>query len=231
MKIWGISDTHFSNSQTCDFGPIWTDHTTKIIRNWQSAVREDDLVLVGGDITWAYNLEKGMPDIHLLNRLPGKAKILIKGNHDHWWEKYSSLCDAVPKGIKPMEGNAIRVEGQVFCGTRGWVSPNDPDFDMLDMKTFKKELGLLQRALDLAMVLKPVDGIHLLMHFPPFTSNGFKTPFYEMQSQYPVVTCTYGHFHLKKEWDRIPQGRIDGTDFQLTSTDFLNHMPALIWEN
>ncbi len=233
MKIWGISDTHFSNDQTrtmvC-FGQVWVDHTEKIIRNWKTVVGRSDLVLICGDITWSQNLEKGLPDLRLLDRLPGKAKMIVKGNHDYWWQTYRQLCEAVPESIKPLDGNAIRIDDQVFCGTKGWVAPNDPDFDPLDMKTFKKEMNRLRKALDAAVELDPVNGIHLLMHFPPFASNGVKTPFIETISQYPVSTCTFGHFHMQKEWDRIPRGPINGTRFQLTSTDYLNHKPALIWE-
>ncbi|MBU2646826.1 metallophosphoesterase [bacterium] len=233
MKIWGISDTHFQHGQVdsmSNYGEVWVHHTEKIIENWKEVVSGEDLVLIGGDIVWSTRLDQALTDIRMIDRLPGKMKIIIQGNHDCWWQEYESVCGAMPETIVALEGNAVKLEGQVICGTRGWISPNDPDFEVLDRNTFDREMVLLRNALDAAVKLDPVDGIHLLMHFPPFTTNGYRTPFFDRILEYPVITCTYGHFHVKKEWDALPKGMIEGITFHLTSTDYLENKPVLIWQ-
>ncbi len=234
MKIWGISDTHLSGSRENGMivhGAIWVEHKEQIIKNWQKCINRDDIVLICGDISWSNTLKQAMQDICILSELPGKAKIMVKGNHDHWWEDYNELSETVPKDIRPLSANAINIEGHVFCGTMGWLSLNDPCSDSLDAKFFHLEMDRLVTSLQHAIELNPEHGIHLLMHFPPFTTGGIKTPFLDIIAEYPVTTCTFGHSHFPKEWECIPQGNINGTVFRLTSTDFLKHKPVLIWED
>jgi len=233
MNIWGISDTHFQNGQVnsmSKWGEVWVHHTEKIIENWKAVVGNDDLVLIGGDICWSVRLDQAMTNLNMIDRLPGKKKIIIPGNHDNWWQDYDTLCKAMPETIHPLNGNAVKIDGQVICGTRGWVSPNDPDFEVLDRNTFDKEMVMLRQSLDAAVELNPIDGIHLLIHFPPFTTKGHQTPFFKLMLEYPVITCTYGHFHVQKEWDALPKGNIQGIDCHLTSTDYLENKPTLVWQ-
>lgn len=233
MRIWGISDTHLAELKADVmglYGPIWTRHREKIIENWHSVVGRDDTVLIGGDITWASNLKKALIDLNMLHELPGRKKFIVKGNHDIWWQTYEDVCQAMPKSVNPLSGNAVQLDDHVFCGTMGWISPNDPYFEGLDMNFFHKEMSLLDSALNAAVKLNPKNGIHVLLHFPPFTTKGIETPFYKLITSHPVTTCTFGHFHMQNEWDRLPQGNIDGVEFRLIATDFLEHKPYLVWE-
>ena len=91
--IYAIGDLHFDSSQQKPmdiFGDNWIGHKDKIIKDWENKVKENDLVLVPGDISWALKLKDAIPDLELINSLPGK-KIFIKGNHDYWWEGISRL--------------------------------------------------------------------------------------------------------------------------------------------
>ncbi len=234
MRIWGIADTHLKEHQadtmTC-YGSIWAQHREKIIENWHSSVKSEDTVLIGGDTTWATNMEKALIDINMLDSLPGKNKLIVKGNHDMWWKTLSAVNQVMPKSITALSGTAFEAGDHVICGTMGWVSPNDQFFDGLDMNFFQKEMILLEDALKAAEKLNPKNGIHVLLHFPPFTSKGAETPFYNLITQYSVTTCTFGHFHIQEEWDSVPQGILDGVDFRLIATDFLQHKPYLIWDD
>lgn len=234
MKIWAISDVHLpgGTGKTMDrFGNVWIDHTRKIYSNWTTRVSTSDIVLVGGDLTWTSHTEKGLEDVKWISKLPGKAKILIKGNHDVWWKDTDMVNEQSPKDVFALDGTAVKIDGKVICGAKGWVSPRDPDFDGLDRKYYDKELLNLEAALEDAMRLDPQEGIHVVTHFPVFTSVGIKTAFFDLLKRYPVVTSTYGHFHLKEEWDKLPKGTVDGIRCQLTSADFLENAPALIWED
>lgn len=232
MKVWAISDTHFSGRVERNmnaYGEIWVDHETKIKRNWKETVGRADIVMIGGDISWATKLDKALVHLRQFSDLPGKYKIMVKGNHDHWWKKRDKLQMALPADILALQGSALEVEGEIFCGTRGWLAPNDPCSDPLDGKTFQKEMGLLEAALEEGLALGGGErGLHVLLHFPPFTTDGAKTAFWELIVKYPVKTCTYGHFHMKDEWERIPKGDVDGVLCFLTASDYIKHTPQLV---
>ena len=40
------------------FGEHWEDHAAKIKENWTRVIREDDLVVLPGDISWAMTLDE-----------------------------------------------------------------------------------------------------------------------------------------------------------------------------
>jgi len=213
------------------YGEIWVDHEDQIKRQWTKTVRREDIVMIGGDISWGKNLEAALVHLKQLNDLPGQFKVMIKGNHDHWWKGREKVQQAVPKNMFVLQGTALQIADMVICGTRGWLAPNDPCSDPLDGKTFKKEMVLLEQALEEAVSLvKPGQPIHVLLHFPPFTTAGEKTAFWKLIVKYPVTSCTYGHFHMKHEWVSIPKGKVDGINCFLTASDFIAHTPQLIAE-
>ncbi|MCP4295625.1 MAG: hypothetical protein GY786_08470 [Proteobacteria bacterium] len=231
MKIWALSDIHYpagAVNRMEPLGPIWIDHIAQIDHHWGDTVGREDIILLGGDLSWATKEERGLEALRHFSELPGLKKVIIPGNHDVWWQSNSSIKNRFPKDIIPLYGQAVKINETVICGSKGWLAPNDPCFDNLDHKPFKKEYDILKRALDEAMNLDPVEGIHLMLHFPPFTTKGLKTRFFELIKQYPVITCIYGHFHMQEEWKLIPKGCVDGIQCFLTSTDYLEHQPVLV---
>ena len=125
MNIFSISDLHLSinsNKPMDIFGPVWDDNFSKIKQDWQSKVSNDDIVLLAGDLSWAMKLEDALEDIKLLDELNGK-KIILKGNHDFWWQSITALRNALPKDFFAIQNDALKIENFVFCGTRGWNIP------------------------------------------------------------------------------------------------------------
>ncbi|MDX2471516.1 MAG: metallophosphoesterase [SAR324 cluster bacterium] len=236
MNIFAISDTHFSlnpNRTMESFGPIWKGHMNQIKKNWRNTVNSSDIVMIGGDISWETKFEKALVHLRELSDLPGSSKIIIKGNHDHWFKSLDDLNGNLPKNMTALMGTAIKIGSHIFAGTRGWLAPNDPAGDSLDKKTFEKEMVLLEQALEQAVALAQKVGaeskIHLLLHFPPFTTTGKTTAFWDLITKYPVHTCTYGHFHLAAEFEAIPKGLVDGIYCNLTSTDYIKHSPVPVF--
>ena len=83
MKIYAISDLHLSfacNKPMDIFGGNWEGYTDKIKANWQAKVKEEDIVLIAGDISWAMKLDEVHEDLAWIDKLNG-TKIIIKGNH------------------------------------------------------------------------------------------------------------------------------------------------------
>ena len=93
MSIFVIADLHLSfdtNKPMDIFGAHWEKHEMKIAESWKEKVKEDDLVILPGDFSWAMYLDETEKDFEFINNLPGK-KILLKGNHDYWWTTLTSM--------------------------------------------------------------------------------------------------------------------------------------------
>lgn len=93
VKVFIISDTHFGHSNIIDYcnrpfrKPDGTPDTElmdkTLIKNWNSVVSKNDLVLHLGDV--ALCSRERFKEI--MSQLNGR-KILIKGNHDNWSDEF-----------------------------------------------------------------------------------------------------------------------------------------------
>ena len=82
MNIYAISDFHLSfgtNKPMNIFGDKWIDYEKKIEQNWKSKVKEDDVVILAGDFSWATYLDEAVQDFEFLNKLPGTK--IMGGKH------------------------------------------------------------------------------------------------------------------------------------------------------
>ena len=93
MALYTISDLHLPlgvDKPMDVFGKSWENYVDRLEQNWQSLVKEEDVVVLPGDFSWAMYLKESLADFAFLHRLNG-IKILAKGNHDYWWETQSKL--------------------------------------------------------------------------------------------------------------------------------------------
>ena len=77
MSIYAIGDPHLSFSPNVDkpmdiFGEEWKDHPEKIKKSWLSCVKDDDTVVIAGDISWGLKMDEAMADLEWIDALPGK---------------------------------------------------------------------------------------------------------------------------------------------------------------
>jgi uncharacterized protein len=234
LPIWAIADTHLSfyKGATMDrFGEKWVNHTTRLLENWCAQITEEDTVLLPGDISWAQSEKAVMPDLEWLKNLPGK-KVLLRGNHDHWWDKKDTARHlAEPLGIAVVEGEAAIFDGVVVCGAMGHVAPNDPYYRQDPKKDrYARELGRLEAALKDAQTKRTADQpIILMMHYPPFTSKGERTGFVDLISQYQPNFCLYGHLHHDYEWEVAIKSEYEGVHYILVAADYLAMQPRRIY--
>lgn len=220
--IYAISDLHlsFSKNKPMDvFGDNWKNHYKKIQIDWEKKVKENDLVLLPGDISWALTLKDVKKDMDFLARLPGR-KVLIKGNHDYWWNSLTKVYNSFSnKGIYFLQNNAIYYKDIAICGARGWTCPNSKDFTLEDEKQYEREIERLRVSLDITQDSK--DKI-VMMHYPPMNEylepSGFTDLFYKYNVKYVI----YGHVHGKENFKYAPNGIINNINYQLVSSDFLN---------
>ena len=102
MPLFTLGDTHLSIGvdKPMDIFSGWSNHVEKLEENWRSAVGEDDTIVLAGDISWGMSLTEALPDLLFIDRLPGR-KLIMKGNHDYWWETKSKMDRFLSeKGIK-----------------------------------------------------------------------------------------------------------------------------------
>lgn len=219
--IYGIGDLHFDHSKQKPmdiFGDNWINHDQNIIDNWISIVKEDDLVLIPGDISWALKLEDAKGDLEIIHKLPGK-KVMIKGNHDYWWNSLSKLNNLGLESIFFMQNNSYIFNGTGIVGTRGWIPRDSESFTVDDERIFNRELNRLRFSLE--SLNSKVEKKIAMFHYPPFNINFSTNEFIEILKEYNVDTCIYGHLHAEGH-KYIIEGLIDGVDFHCVSSDFID---------
>ena len=200
MSIYAIGDLHlsFDTSKPMDiFGDNWKDHENKIKNDWIEKVKQDDLVLLPGDFSWAMNLKDTYKDFCYLNELPGK-KILLKGNHDYWWNSLKKLNEYIEennfKDIYFLHNNSYEVEGKIIAGTRGWNLSllNEEDKTIINRELIRLELsiqdGIKKYGEDKEIIV--------CMHYPPTNKELLEnSEFIKLMQKYGVKKCIYGHLH------------------------------------
>lgn len=244
MKIFAISDLHLSencNKPMNIFGPQWEGHFEKIKNDWNQKVQKEDVVLIAGDISWAMKLNEAIPDLELISALNG-TKVIIRGNHDYWWQSISAVRNILPSSIKALQNDSITIGDFVICGTRGWTVPEikEQHKDESDEKIYKRELLRLELSLKNAHNLinysskgkiKEVQNLEksnlnkkliVMLHYPPFNSKFEVSDFTRLLEKYNVNSVVYGHLHGKGSRIRLTH-EINGIKYYLTSCDKLNN--------
>ena len=221
MKFFAISDLHIStntNKPMDVFGGNWVGYMDKIRADWQEKVSDDDLVLIGGDISWAMNIEDAQKDLQTLKDLKGK-KILIKGNHDYWWSGIGKVRDILPENFYALQNDCLKFGNVVICGSRCWSVPGSPDFKDQDMKIYLRETERLKLSLSAASKLRNEgDKLIALIHYPPFNVRREPTLFTDIFENNGVDSVVYGHLHGKSvRADKLVVK--NGVKYYLTSCD------------
>lgn len=227
MSVYAIGDLHlsFGVNKPMDIFFGWQDYVSKIEKNWKKLVDEEDTVVIAGDISWGINYKEALPDLKWINELPGR-KILLKGNHDLWWDTMSKN-ERIKKensldSIEFLFNSAVEVENIAICGTRSWFFDAEKD---ADKKVLLREVGRLQRSIDEAKKTgkEPV----VFLHYPPISLLQECDEITECLVKNDIKRCYYGHMHGKAAISAF-NGEKYGIKFKLISADMLNFCPHLI---
>ena len=227
MSIFVLGDPHlsFGVAKPMDVFTGWGNHVQKIEDNWRRTVREEDTVVLPGDISWAMTLEQALPDFQFLHSLPG-TKIILKGNHDYWWntrKKIEALWGANGlDSLKLLHNNAILAEGAALCGSRGWF------FDCAqagDRKVLLREAGRLQASIEEGKKLS--ERVCVFLHYPPIANGRRCDEILGVLTREGVRSCWYGHLHGPSlPWAFT--GKAEGIQFHCASADHLKFCPIKI---
>ena len=226
MAIWAISDFHLSfgaDKPMNVFGENWDGYEEKLKKNWIDNVSSEDTVLMAGDFSWGMYLEETILDFKFLEELPGK-KIMIKGNHDYWWETLKKLNEFKKEqgfnSIEFLHNNFLEAEGFAICGTRGWELGSDEIDSAQDRKIYEREKERLRRSLTLAQKAGH-NNILVMVHY----NIGMDDDYIEILKEFGVKKCIFGHLHGKVDNQRYEK---DGIEFICTSCDVIDFYPIRI---
>jgi predicted phosphohydrolase len=234
INFWAIADTHLSYGKPKDMSRYhdrWRGHPDTLAAAWRERVKTDDVVLVPGDISWAPTVSRLYPDLAWLCDLPGR-KVLLRGNHDHWWKDIYKVRKIMePFGFYALEGDSINLDGVVISGAMGHIAPEDPYYEEDPKKDrYNRELKRLESALHHASENRAQGQPSILMmHYPPFTSDGKPTAYVDLITRYQPTLCVYGHLHRHTEWEVARHGPYKGVDYELVASDYLGMTPRLLW--
>lgn len=227
MSLFAIADTHLSlaSDKPMDIFGGWENYVERLTDNWNALVKNDDTVVIAGDISWAMNLEQTKTDFSYLNNLPGR-KIIMKGNHDYWWTTMTKMNNFLSEQnfntLEILHNNCCQYEEYGICGTRGWI--NEPNVEF-DAKVLAREAQRLETSIKAALAkeLKPI----VFLHYPPIYAGSCNYDILDVLYKYKIRDCYYGHLH-GKSCDYAINGERDGINFRLISCDFLQFKPIKI---
>ncbi|MEI6578397.1 MAG: metallophosphoesterase [Eubacteriales bacterium] len=227
MSLFAIADTHlsFGVDKPMEIFPGWADFEKRLEKNWRAVVKETDIVVIAGDVSWAMVLPQAVQDFKFLHDLPGR-KLLIKGNHDYWWTSKRKmdafLAENSFDSIEILHNNSYQAGPISVCGTRGWSLDSDSDEDR---KVLLREVGRLKASIAAAKQFdaEPV----VFLHYPPVTGENICEEIFEVLVKEDVKRCFYGHLHAQAMKNSINAER-EGIKFNLISSDFLGFCPKLV---
>lgn len=225
MALYVIGDTHLSlggNKPMDVFGGNWEGYVDKLTAGL-SLVGEEDTLVICGDISWGMSLEEAEADFAFLDAMPGK-KILLKGNHDYWWNTASKMNKFFEeKGFHTLHilhNNCYTYGDYALCGTRGWFYEEKGS-----QKVFNRELIRLEASLKEAGELKKL----AFLHYPP-RYQGYTCPeIIALLEKYEVERCYYGHLHGGSHRLAV-EGQQGSVAYHLVAADFVDFIPQKICE-
>lgn len=229
MSLYVIGDLHlcFSNpSKTMSIFAGWENYQERIKKNWLETVKEDDTVVLAGDISWGMTLQQSLPDFKFINELTGQ-KIILKGNHDYWWVTMKKINDFLSaegfETIKILHNNHYAYGRYGICGTRGWV--NMPG-ETQDEKVMNREVQRLETSIKSAVDagLEPL----VFIHYPPIFASNFNYDILEVLYRYKVRECYYGHVHGRSAHELCIKNTYDDINFHLISGDYIQFKPEKV---
>lgn len=245
MSIWALSDLHLAfgapNKSMEIFGPMWEDYVNKIEKNWKELVKEGDLMLIPGDISWAMKFDDALIDLNWIDALPG-TKVILKGNHDYWWPSVSKLKSSLPPSIHFIQNDVYNWNGISIGGSRLWETDEYSFNEIIEFQenpkarevTEDKELSekIFLRELErLKLSLKQLDQNAklriALTHYPPIGLDLKDSRVSKILEEYNVDYCVFGHLHNVKT-ERKLFGEKSGVKYVFTSGDYLEFVPTLL---
>lgn len=225
MALYALGDPHLSLSvdKPMDvFGGRWENYVDKL-REGLSVLREGDVCVLCGDLSWGMSLEDAAEDLRFLDSFPGE-KYLVKGNHDYWWNTAAKMTAFFEKEglstLRLLHNNCAFYGETALCGTRGWFYEEEGHGAEHDKKIMNRELMRLETSLKAAGEREKL----VFLHYPPLYGNYRCEELLSLLRRYEVRACYYGHLHGPARRLAI-EGEREGVRYKLVSADHVDFQP------
>ncbi len=246
-RVFAIADLHlsFARPKPMDvFGELWADHVRRLEAAWRREVAAQDIVLVAGDISWAMRLPEALADLQWLAALPGE-KVLIRGNHDYWWESISKLRRLELPGVHFVQYDSVHIGPVAIGGTRLWELPElrwpqewrpmpvEGGGKRQVVRDQEKLVARELNRLELSLGRLPRQARHRLamVHYPPVGSDGEPSRASAIMTEHGIDCCVFGHLHALGPGHRLGADCVlDGTRYLLVSGDWVGFEPRVVLE-
>jgi predicted phosphohydrolase len=228
MSLYAIADLHLSlgADKPMDVFEGWQGYTQKLEKNWRAIVKNEDTVVIAGDVSWAMKLENTAADFAFLHALPGE-KLILKGNHDYWWTTKKKMDAYLAQNgfhtLHIIHNNAVVVGNAAVCGTRGWLYNAETEEDK---KIVNREVGRLNASIDDA-VRQGAEPI-VFLHYPPVYDGVQCREILGTLKERKITRCYFGHIHGSQAARRAMTGEYEGIEMHLVSCDFVGFTPVLV---
>jgi len=248
MNVWAIADLHLSISTPAKSMEIlsdkWKNYHEKIKSNWSNLIKNEDLVLIPGDICWASTLDEALLDLDWIDKLPGK-KLLLKGNHDYWWSSLSKVKTALPKSISVLQNDVYMFNDIAIGGARLWDTQEYKFDDYIEFKEnpyAKKESEeniqvdlqekifvreLLRLEMSLSKIPKKAKHKIAMTHYPPISADLKSSRAAQLLEKYGIQICIFGHLHSIKNNVKM-FGEKNGVNYIFAAADYIDFKPLHI---
>lgn len=229
MALYVLGDPHLSfraHKPMDVFGGAWDGYVDKL-RAGLSVLREEDTIVLAGDISWGMSLDEAEEDFAFLNSFPGR-KLILKGNHDYWWttanKTYQFWAERGFTTLNLLHNNCYEYREYALCGTRGWFWEEDQNGH--NQKVFNRELLRLEASLKAAGERPRL----AFLHYPPLYQGYRCQEILDLLERYQVKACYYGHLHGGSH--RLALEGVHGTvEYHLVAGDYLGFRPLKICES
>jgi hypothetical protein len=223
VSLFAISDIHLSfgveNKDMCIFEG-WYEHHAKLRKNWNRVVKAGDTVIIAGDISWGKTLEQTRADLDFIDRQLTGRKLLLKGNHDYWWNTLAKMrlfiFDQNMNNIDFLHNNSFKADEYAICGACG----HDDDEGLMLRAAGRLETSILAGRENGGEPL-------VFMHYPPVTALYENRYVLEILRKYAIKRVFSGHIH-QSGFSSAFIGEKYGIRFDTISADYLNFTPKII---
>ena len=232
MALYAIGDLHLSflvDKPMDVFGSVWKNHVKKIERRWKKAIGEEDTVVITGDHSWGRNLKESEADLEFICQLPGR-KILLRGNHDMFWDvkKTKQLNERYKGRLSFLQNNYETYKDYALVGTKGYCYEGKDSYEHFE-KIRDREMERLRLSFERAKQ----DGYEnylMFLHYPPTSIGENESCFTKIAEEYGVEQVIYSHCHGQERYHDSFIGNVNGIEYQLVSSDYLQFHPLCIMD-
>lgn len=230
MALYAIGDLHLALSvdKTMDkFGGEWKNHVQKIEKCWHRKVCEEDTVVVTGDHSWGRNLKECEKDLDFIAALPGR-KILLRGNHDMFWDaKKTAKLNAQFEGrLSFLQNNFYSYGEYALIGTKGYCYEGLDTWEHFE-KLRDREMDRLKASFEAARAAG-FEKYIMFLHYPPTSIGEEESCFTELAEKWHAEHVVYSHCHGKERFHDSFLGDVNGIEYHLVSSDYLQFKPERI---